>query len=326
MMGSSVAMMETEVLNYKAPLYGRRTGQWKLQPLAFQDVRKFRPGKSFGDHMHHFAAAGGTPAYWLWLSRKGDFFNNLKSQILTRGEPLYDEVEFILREELREPRFYFSLLQSIALGKRRLGEIVKATGISQPVANKYLGVLSDLDIIEREIPVTEEKPLKSKKGLYRFKDEFIQFWFKFVFPRRGQLEMGQTDKALEEIKAELPVYLSFIYEKIAAQIIRQRADLFFEFEKLGRWWDKNQEIDLVGLNRKQNSLLLGEVKWSRNPVGVGIFNELKRKAQLVSWGDSKTRVYYVLFSRSGFTPEMIKLARYEKISLYKGDRICLEGR
>jgi len=194
LMGSSVGLMETEVLGYRAPLYGRRTGQWKVQPLPFSEARKFRPGRSFEDQICHFAVAGGIPAYWQWLSARDSFSENLKKRILARGQPFYDEVEFILREELREPRFYFSLLKALALGKRRLGEMVNATGLPQPTANKYLSVLIDLDLIEREIPVTEEKPYKSKKGLYRIKDEFINFWFRYVFPRRSLLEMD-VDRA-----------------------------------------------------------------------------------------------------------------------------------
>ena len=124
--------------------------------------------------------------------------------VLKKGASLYSEVEFILREELREPRYYFALLQAIAQGKRKLSEIVNATGITQPVANKYLGVLGDLKIVERELPVTEEKALKSKMGLYRIQDEFFQFWFKYVFPRRGELEMGKVEEAVRSVEEGFP--------------------------------------------------------------------------------------------------------------------------
>ncbi|MBI5185179.1 MAG: ATP-binding protein [Nitrospinae bacterium] len=175
LLGSSVGMMETEVLGHKSPLYGRRTGQWKIQPMPFSAVRQFRKGKSFEDGVMHYSVAGGVPAYWLQFPEKKDFRQNLTDHVLRKGETLYDEVEFLLREEFREPRHYFSLLQAVSHGKRKLSEIVNATGIPQPMANKYLGILSDLDIVEREVPVTEEKPLKSKKGLYRIKDRFFLF-------------------------------------------------------------------------------------------------------------------------------------------------------
>jgi AAA+ ATPase superfamily predicted ATPase len=319
LLGSSVAMMETDVLGYKAPLFGRRTGQWKIQPMSFNDMRKFRKSKSFEDQMLHYAVGGGTPAYWLWLSKKNSFYQNLQNHVLKKGEPLYDEVEFILREELREPRYYFALLQAIAQGKRRLSEIVNATAIPQPTANKYLGVLSDLDILERELPVTEDKPLKSKKGFYKIKDEFFQFWFRFVFPKRAALEMDHIDRVIEDIKQGMSDYVSFVYEKVAREIVMNNSALFFDFERLGRWWDRNDEIDIVGLSRESNAILFGEVKWSQRTVGVNIFEELRMKSKKISWGDAKTAIFYVLFSKKGFTDGMIELAKKERVALFRAD-------
>jgi AAA+ ATPase superfamily predicted ATPase len=318
LLGSSMAMMETEVLGYKAPLYGRRTGQWKVDPMTFQSVSKFRSGKAFEDRLLHFAAAGGIPAYWLQFSMEKDFFENLKEHVLKKGQMLFDEVEFILREELREPRYYFALLQAIAQGKRKLSEIVNATGIAQPVANKYLGVLSDLRIVEREIPVTEEKPLKSKKGLYRIIDEFFQFWFRFVFPRRSELEMWRIDDVLKDIRLEMPQYLSTVYEKIAVETI-QKYGKPLSYTSIGRWWDKNEEIDIVGVNRDLNAILFGEVKWSERLVGVDIYDALKNKAKKVKWGNKNRKEAYCLFSKKGFTDAMIRMAKEEGVMLFTGD-------
>jgi len=320
LLGSSVSMMESEVLGYRAPLYGRRTGQWKIQPMPFSSIRQFRDKASFDDQLHHFGVAGGTPAYWLWFADRRDFYQNLKNHVLKKGEPLYDEVEFILREELREPRYYFSLLQAIAQGKRKLSEIVNATGIPQPTANKYLGVLSDLDVVEREVPVTETKPLKSKKGYYKIKDEFFQFWFRFVFPRRSDLEMDHIDRVLQRIKNEISDYMPFVYEKVAIEIIREHLDSIGPFERLGRWWDKNDEIDVVGFSTESNTLLFGETKWSRKLLGENIYAALQEKAKKVKWGDSSTKRIFVLFSKSGFTEGMKKLAKKEGVILFQREK------
>lgn len=318
LLGSSISMMETEVLGYKAPLYGRRTGQWRIDPMEFESVSRFRKGRSFEDRVMHFGVAGGIPAYWLQFSNKLDFTGNLKEKVLKKGQMLYDEVEFILREELREPRYYFTLLQAIAQGKRKLSEIVNVTGLSQPVANKYLGVLADLRIIEREVPVTEEKPLKSKRGLYRIVDEFFQFWFRFVFPQRALLEMGRTDEVAKKILSAMPQYLSSIYEKIAIETLK-RHNSSFPFTSVGRWWDKEDEIDIVAVNDEENSIIFGEVKWSERPVGVDIYEALKNKAKKVIWKDKNRKEFYCLFSKKGFTEAMIKLAKKEGVILFKQD-------
>jgi hypothetical protein len=314
-------MMETEVLGYKAPLYGRRTGQWRVDPMTFEAVSGFRKGRSFEDRIMHYALAGGIPAYWLQFSKKKDFFRNLKDHVLKKGQMLYDEVEFILREELREPRYYFALLQAIAQGKRKLSEIVNATGIAQPTANKYLGVLSDLKIVEREVPVTEGKPLKSKKGLYRITDEFFQFWFRFVFPHRGELEMGMAESVLSGIKKGLPQHLSTVYEKVVIELLWKHMDRFFPYTAVGRWWEKNEEIDIVAVNPDLNSIVFGEVKWSEKPVGTDVYTALKEKARKVVWGKKNRKEFFCLFSRKGFTDTMLKTASKEGVILFKGETI-----
>jgi len=319
LLGSSIAMMETEVLGYKSPLYGRRTGQWKVAPMTFKSVSHFREGKPFEDRLMHYSVAGGMPAYWLQFSPKKNFTSNLKDHVLKKGQVLYEEVEFLLREELREPRYYFALLQAIAQGKRKLSEIVNATGLPSSVANKYLGVLADLNILEREISVTEEKPLKSKKGLYTITDEFCQFWFKNVFPRKGELEMDMEDPVLNDIKASLPQYLSFIYEKIAKELLIQHSEHFFPFTKIGRWWEKNEEIDVVGLNPALNKILFCEAKWTSKPVGIDIYESLKEKSRKVIWGNENREEYFCLFSKQGFTDAMLERAKRDKVSLFRGE-------
>jgi len=318
--GSSMTMMENEVLGYRSPLYGRRTGQWRVDPMTFAAVSDFRKSKSFADKLSHYAVAGGIPAYWLQFSSKLDFWGNLEHNVLKKGQMLYDEVEFILREELREPRYYFALLQAISLGKRKLSEIVNATGLRQPTANKYLAVLSDLKIVERELPVTVEKPLKSKKGLYRITEEFFQFWFKFVFTGRGELEMGKTDIVLDRIKLRFDQHLSFVYEKIAKDVLWNNMESFFPFTKIGRWWDKNEEIDLVAIGSEVNAILFGEVKWSNKPVGTNIYAALKEKANKVNWGNETRVQHFCLFSKSGYTEAMIKLAHTEGVVLFNKDK------
>ena len=321
LLGSSISMMETEILGYRAPLYGRRTGQWRVDPMSFEQASSFRKGKPFEDRLVHYAVAGGIPAYWLQFSNENDLFKNLKDHILKKGQMLYEEVELILKEELREPRYYFALLRAISQGKRKLSEIVNITGITQPTANKYLGVLSDLKVAERELPVTEEKPLKSKKGLYRISDEFFQFWFKFVFPRRGELEMERIDEVLSDIRKGMLQHLSSVYEKVAVELLWKNMDKFFPFTTMGRWWERNEEIDAIGINPHLNSILFCEAKWSERPVGTDIYEALREKTKFVKWGKKDRKEYFCLFSRKGFTDGMLRIAREEKITLFAGETI-----
>ena len=92
---------------------------------------------------------------------------------------------FVLQQELTEPRVYYSIINSIAKGNTRLGEIMNDTGLERGKITKYLSVLRELHIIERRVPVAENSPKSSKKGIYLLKDNYFKFWFRFVFENTG---------------------------------------------------------------------------------------------------------------------------------------------
>jgi AAA+ ATPase superfamily predicted ATPase len=326
LLGSSIAMMEQDVLSLRSPLFGRRTGQWRVDPLSYASAGLFRRGKSYEDHLSHYAVAGGVPAYWLQFDERADFWKNVDLHVLSKGQPLYEEVEFILREELREPRYYFALLQAIAQGKRKLAEIVNATGIPQASANKYLGVLGDLKIIEREVPITEKTPAKSKRGYYRIMDEFFRFWFKYVFPNRAELELGNTEAVLNRIRTTWPDHLGTVYEIVAREMLWEYRESVFPFSAAGRWWNKEEEIDVVALSPELDTVLFGEAKWSEKPVGVDILEKLQDKAKKVAWGTPERKEIYALFNKAGFTNAVMNRAASGELLLFKQGSMLGQGK
>jgi AAA+ ATPase superfamily predicted ATPase len=320
--GSSISMMERATLYYRAPLYGRRTGQLLIKPFRFRELVKLIPKADFETRLAIYGVVGGTPPY-LNKFRGRDFMDVVKTEILRKGESLYEEVEFLLREELKEPRNYFVILEALSLGKHKLSELINATGLDKGVVSRYLSILEGLGITKKEIPVTEKIPEKSRRGIYRIEDNFFNFWFRFVFRNRSLLEENKVDEAASMIRAALPELLSRNYKRVAPEILSDTLlakKLPLSFDILGRWWDRNEEIDLVAWNRMTQEILFGEVKWSNKPVGTNIYEELKEKAHQVEWGKKSRKEYFALFSKSGFTSEMIKKAREEKVFLFHRDR------
>jgi uncharacterized protein len=324
LLGSSIGMMETEVLGYRSPLYGRRTGQLLLHPLDFTDVRQFYPRLNFEETLSFYAVCGGVPAYLRELKPQDDLWTNLRERVLSPSAFLYPEPEFILREELREPRNYFAILKALAAGKTRIGELVNETGFPKSKLTKYLSVLMDLKIVEREVPVTEEKPEKSKRGVYQLTDHFFRFWFEFVFPHRGDLEGGEMETVLKKIKQGFPLYVSTVYEHVARESTlawSRQGKLPFRLNRVGRYWEKEAEIDLVGLGEENDVAVFGEAKWTNKPMSIGIYEQLKQKAKRVTWKNETRREFYILFSRSGFSDELRNTALTEPLFLVEGDRL-----
>jgi AAA+ ATPase superfamily predicted ATPase len=319
--GSSMAMMESETLAQRAPLYGRRTGDLLVQPLDFSGVRQFLPkGWSFEKCVEVYAILGGMPGYLRQFDPKVNLGENVREKILTPGGFLFREVDFLLREELREPRNYLAILRAVGQGKRKFGEIINDTGLAKNILHKYLHVLEDLRLIIREVPITEKAPQRSKRSLYGIQDPFVAFWFECVYPFVSDLSLGEMGPDLQRFHQVLPHLLSRAYERIAREMIRQSKAVSFPLQRIGRWWDHQDEIDVVGINEEGNGILFGEVKWSSKPIGTNILRELKAKAARVQWGRKGRQEVFALFSRTGFTSDLLKEARQEKILLFERDR------
>lgn len=305
--GSSVGMMETEVMNYKSPIYGRRTGQLKLSEIPLNAINEFLPSYSETDLLRTYGALGGIPFYLKEFDDKKDFFENIKSTFFNRLNILYEEAEILLREELRKPNVYFNMIKAIIDGATKLSEISSKSRVSVTNVNKYLKVLERLEIIEREHPITE--PAKKKNFIYRVTDNYFRFWLSYVYPYQGRIE-DDPIKSVKRVKKDYSHYMGPIFEDVCKKYVGKN----YNYEKVGKWWYKDDEIDVVGLDGEKNKLLLGECKWSDNPVGKGLFYKLKEKENKVRWKKSKREMEYLLFSKSGFEEDLIDLDD-EKLSL-----------
>jgi hypothetical protein len=302
--GSYIGMMETAVLGYQAPLYGRRTGQYLLEPLQFHDARLLFPSYDMEDQIRTYAVYGGTPAYLQTLQLMVSLAENIRDGILTRGSFLYDEVRFVLQQELREPRNYFAILEAIASGKTRLNEIKQVTGIEGATA--YLDTLQQLQLVERRVPLTETQPHKSRRGMYRLKDHYLRFWFRYVHPNRSQLERGGAQVILDnQVLPQLDLFTSLAFEEVCKQFLWSlglSGNLPFTPMNIGNWWNSSEEIDLVA--QGESDALLVECKWANKPVGTDILANLERKAKVIKHELSERKIHYALCSRSGFTKQL----------------------
>ncbi len=319
LLGSSVGMMEEEVLFYKAPLYGRRTASLEVREMPFTALAEFFPEANLQQRLEIYGVFGSIPAYIERLDAGATIQSAINDLILDRGSFLHNEVEFLLREELREPRNYFVILRAIAQGKRKMSEIINDTGFEKSHLARYLDILRSLRFVDKEIPVTEKYPDKSRLGLYRLHDRFFSFWFKYVFPHRSRLEIGNTDYLLGKIRDTFDQHLSFVYEDVCRELcLNLLKSGRITFSTIGRWWLKNEEIDLVALDEENETIWFGECKWSINPVGEDIYRNLQRKAKLVVWGKDPRRECFILFSKSGYTDGMRKLALQDGVLLVDG--------
>lgn len=323
LMGSSIAMMQKHVLSQKAPLFDRRTSSWLVDPFNFTQARKFYQKASFERAFSFFAILGGVPAYLKEFNEEKSLTQNIEEKILKKREFLNLEPDYLISEEFKEPNKYLTILKGIGLGRTRYGELISATGLENNELSSYLNTLIELRIVKRELPITEKNPHNSKQGTYSLADSFLRFYFSMIYPNQSLIEAGSSGALFERFGEVLTNLLAKAYEDASTEFIKDaiKQGVLPIFEQFGRWWEKDTEIDLVGLNGHDNAVLFVETKWNTKPIGTEVLNGLKKKASALVWGRLGKKEYYALIAKGGFTKELIEQAKQEKVVLIQEDHL-----
>lgn len=302
--GSSLSFMEKEVLGHKSPLYGRKTAELRIDPLSFFEASEMLPNYPLQDRFNAYGIAGGTPQYLKVLVRHEDLWQAVRMEILEKGAMLYDEPLNLLRQELREPMVYNTILEAIATGSSRMNEICTRTGMTTDKVSRYLVTLQQLGIVIRETPAGEKE---GRKSIWRLEDPLFRFWFRFVFPNRALLEQDEAEWVFKtEVEPNWSDHMGrSCFEDVCRQYLWQRnreRSLPFVFQNAGRWWGSDSErklqveIDIIAYDRSR--AIFCECKWRNEPTGLDVLTELRRKAAACKLFKPAR---FILFSRSVFT-------------------------
>lgn len=313
--GSSMSFMENQVLGYKSPLYGRRTAQMKLKPFSLHEAREFFQNMDREEVFELNTITGGIPMYLSLMSQDRTLEENIAENFLQPNAILFEEPTNLLKQELREPSNYHSIISAIAGGASRQSEIVTKTGITSGGINAYLKNLMDLGIIEKKVPVTEVEKPRSRKTIYVISDGMFRFWYTFVGKRISLIEHGITEPVLERVMEMLPDFMGSGFERLSQEYLWDHisdTELVQEpFVHLGNWWGndpkakKEIEMDLVGYDDQRINGYFGECKWKKEAVSKEILDTLLYRSSLFPY----PKKHYYLFSKNGFTDECREYAQ-----------------
>lgn len=312
--GSSMSFMENQVLGYKSPLYGRRTAQLKVEPLDYYDVAEFFHSFSPEEKLLAYGVTGGIPQYINNVREKGSLKKGIIENFLNTSGHLFEEPSNILKQELREPAMYNSIIAAIANGETKINDIANMTGEDSKKCLKYIRTLMELDIVYKEQPIGAKG---SRKSLYILKDMMFRFWYRFVPKNIVNINADMGTIVYEKrIEPYLPDYMGGIFEDVAIEYMirkNQKLALPMMFDEIGRWWGTNpkfkqqEEIDIVAM--AGNEGIFCECKWRNKKTGIQVLEELIRKAELF---ENCTEKYFMIFSKSGFTDELLDIVKKRK--------------
>ena len=299
--GSSMSYMEDHVLSYKAPLYGRRTAQLKIDPFDFfESCRRFKK-LSDVDKAMAYRIVGGTPQYLIQFDDNLSIEDNIKNTHLNPSSFIFEEPGNLLKQEVREPATYNAIITAIATGSSKINEISNKVGANTSICATYIRNLIMLDIIKKESPYGEKT---TRKTIYTIKDNMFRFWYRFVPKNASIIAHGAAELAYKRIEPELSSYMGGVFKEICKQYLWKLlidGKCPVSFSDIGRWWGTNsktksqEEIDIVGT--AGDSALFGECKWTNEKIGTGILETLVECSNLFTY----KKKHFYLFAKNGFT-------------------------
>ncbi len=306
--GSSMSYMEDHVLAYKAPLYGRRTAQFKIKPFEFSEVCRYFKNFSDEDKALAYGIMGGTPQYLMQLDDKLSIEENIKNTHLNPSSSIFEEPNNLLKQEVREPAIYNAVITAIATGSSKMNEISNKIDEDTSVCATYIKNLITLGIVKKESPYGEKS---TRKTIYSIEDNMFRFWYRFVPENTSIISRGAADLAYSRIAPEIPSYMGSVFEDICKQYLWKlllEGKCAVNFTELGRWWGANpktktqEEIDIMGTDK--DTALFAECKWTNEKVDLQVLETLVERSTLFNY--KKTHFY--LFAKTGFTKGCIERA------------------
>ncbi len=310
--GSNQGFIESNVLGKKSPLHGRRTSQIKLEPFGYKDAARMLGDVQHDDAFRYYACIGGIPYYLAQVDTALSFDENIRDLFFTPEGFLFGEPTMLLRQELREPAVYSSILRAIAHGANRQNEIANATGIERGHLPRYLRVLKELGIVERIVPFGEN-PERSRKGIYRLRDACYDFWYRFVSPVVGDIEAGAGELAFRTVTPEtLGEYLGHRFERICLEWLLDEAladRLPMSVTSVGTWWGTDPEthaqtdIDVIAASRKSGTAIIGECKYRNSFNETEAVDSILEKSGLLK--DYRAEAF-CLFSKGPVSPKTLE--------------------
>lgn len=291
--GSLYSMMTKIFDDRKEPLYGRATSRIRLREFPLHTLteimRDNNPHFTPDDLLAFYMITGGVAKYVELLIEAGAVTKELiLDKVLSFGSYFIEEGKELLSDEFgKDYGNYFSIMTAIASGVNTRGEIKSYTGIE---AGGHLDRLENTyDLLYRYRPYLAAEGSRNVK--YGIKDNFLNFWFRFIYKYRSAVEIGNLGYVREKVAADYDTFSGWILERYFRQLYRQTG----LYNVVTNYWEKdgNNEIDLIAVNEADREIVFGEVKRNKKRIDL---HRLEEKAEKLRQKQPKMKVSFVALS------------------------------
>ncbi len=323
--GSSVSIMENEVMGRKSPLHDRQTSSLEIKPFDYLESSNFFPNYTNEEKLIAYGILGGIPRYLEAFDSNESIEKNIANKIIRNGAYLHEEPDNLLKAELRETNVYSSILSAIANGRNKIIDIANFIYEDRTKVAKYLITLQTLRLIEKRVPCME--PETSKKSIYVIKDNFFKFWFRYEFTNNSYYSMLGAKDASEEIMNDISNLMGDAFEEICKEYIillaKQRKLPFIPYY-LGKWWGTNpaikaqDDVDLLAVDKTGKRAIFIECKFTSQPMPYDEYEDLVTATKAFPRIEEK-QLWFI--SKSGYTKSVIEQAKKDNAMLLTIDNL-----
>lgn len=291
--GSIYSMMKQIFENSKEPLYGRATARMHIRPFDINTLKEIladnNPDYKSEDLLTFYLLTGGVAKYIEQLViRKAFTKDKMLKTVLSSGSYFLEEGKDVLIEEFgRDYSNYFSILALIASSKTARGDIEST--LNMPIGGYLDKLENEYNIIRRIRPFMAKEGSRNNK--YKIVDNFLQFWFRFIYKYRSAVEIGNLDYVRQIVERDYETYSGYILEKYFRQQLAESK----AYSDVQSYWDRKgeNEIDIIAVNDFEKRLLIGEVKRNKERINLHI---LENKATEIAKKYADYQIEYKGFS------------------------------
>lgn len=283
----------------------------KIPNLNFLEVVRGFPEHSVSDAIKIYGVLGGVPGYLKYWRKNKSFKQNICDLILSENGYFFKKAEELISSELRELSVYNTILMAIAKGENKLNDLYHYTGYSRPKISVYMKNLSQFDVIEKVVSFETGGWDNAKKGVYRIKDTYINFYYRFIYPHLSDLYMMSPEDFYDTyIEKELDDYLNRYFISVCMEylaLLNQIRRLPLAVTKMGTWVGKTGNIDIIAQSADRQNIV-GICNWEKEEFTLGMCKDLfdsMTKAKITS-----NHIY--LFSATSFSEDVRELAKLDK--------------
>lgn len=289
--GSLYSKMKQIFEDKEEPLYGRATARFKIRPFDIATLKTIladhNPGYTAEDLLCLYMVTGGVAKYVEQLMTRGAITKDgIIRDVFSLGSYFLGEGQEMLRDEFgKDYGNYFSILSALSSGETSRGDVKSYTGLE---AGGYLDRLEkDYDIVSRRRPYLAGENTKNVE--YVIADNFLNFWFRFIYRYRSAVEVGNLEWLQQKVLADYESYSGPILERFFRQVYAETG-LYNTVTNYWRKKDGKDEIDLIAVNDTEKSIVIGEIK--RNPDKIDL-HVLEKKAVSIVAHHKKWSVSYI---------------------------------